>query len=174
MDRYGTPLLDRGIVEWEGQADRASFRFPYVLLFSSDFVEVRHLVTGHLIQIVRPNAAADGGGSGGGGPQTSLRCLWDGRGGARNFDYDSQDFSGSGYHHTTNTGMPDGGGSSVEVPTVLGAVDLAFPVASDEWGAQSNSAIVTQQCVFTLFAPVPPPYSLLEEPDVPYDANSII
>lgn len=167
VDRYGVPLADRGIVEWEGQADRASFRFPYVLLFSSAFVEVRHLPTGHLTQIIRPEVAS---GSGGGGGR--LRCLWDGRGGAgRNFDYDPHDFGGGEHHDVAGTG----GGSSVELPTTLGAVDLDFPVSSDEWGAQSSSSsIVTQQCVFTLFAPVPPPYSLLEEPVVPYDANSII
>ena len=179
VDRYGVPLLDRGIVEWEGQADRASFRFPYVLLFSSSFVEVRHLITGHLTQIIRPEAVAGGegeggrggGGGGGGGPQTGLRCLCDGRGGARNFEYDLQELGGSAvYHHNTGTGV-----SSVELPTTLGAVDLPFPVASDEWGAQSSSSsIVTQQCVFTLFAPIPPPYSLVEEPVVPYDANSIL
>ena len=194
VDRYGVPILDREVVEWEGQADRASFRFPYILLFCSAFVEVRHLITGHLTQIIRPEVAAagvgaapgGGGGAGGGpgggpgGPETTLRCLWDGRGGARNFDDDSHELLGSGgsagHHYTTaGTGVSDGSGSSVELPTTLGAVDLAIPVTSDEWGAQSSSSsTVTQQCVFTLFAPIPPPYSLLEESVVPYDANSII
>jgi hypothetical protein len=140
VDRRGVPLLDRAIVEWEGQADRASFRFPYVLLFCSAFVEVRHLITGHLTQIIRPEAG--GGGElaveGGGGPQTTPKCLWDGRGGARTFDHDFHDFAGSGDHYATGTG----GGSSVELPTVLGAVDLAFPVTSDEWGAQSSSSSI--------------------------------
>ena len=179
VDRYGVPLPDRGIVEWECQADRASFRFPYVLLFSSTFVEVRHLPTGHLTQIIRPEVASGSGrGRGRGRGEGRLRCLWDGRGGAgRNFDYDphDRDFGGVEHHETTSTGSGNPG-SPVELPTTLGAVDLDLPVTSDEWGAQSSSSssIVTQQCVFTLFAPVPPPYSLLEEPVVPYDANSII
>ena len=164
VDRYGVPLPDRGIIEWEGQADRVSYRFPYVLLFCAKFVEVRHLITGRLTQIIRADAAG-----GVGGPQT-LRCLWDGRGGARSFDHDP-DISGGGYHPGTSA---DGGGSSVELPTVLGAVDLALPVTTDKWGAQSSSSVVTRQCVFTLFAPIPPPYSLVEEPAEPYDANSII
>lgn len=158
MDRHGVPLLDRGIIEWEGQAERASFRFPYVLLFCTAFVEVRNLLTGHLTQIIR--AGSDGTGTGVGG---TIRCLWDGRGGARNFDYDP-DFGGAWYH----SGSGDGGGS--EFPTVVGVTDLP---ATSEWGAQSSSAR-TQQCVFTLFSPVPPPYSLVGEPAEPYDANSII
>ena len=164
VGRNGVPLPDRATVEWEGQADQVSFRFPYALLFCSAFVEVRHLITGHLIQIIRAGA-----GGGVGGSQT-LRCLWDGRGGARSFDHDS-DLRGDGYHIGASV---DGGGSSVELPTVLGAADLAFPATSDEWGAQPSSSAVTQQCVFTLFAPVPPPYSPLEEPVEPEDADSII
>lgn len=164
VDRYGVPLPDRSIVEWEGQADGVSFRFPYVLLFCVNFVEVRHLITGRLTQIIRADAAGGVGGS------QTLRCLWDGRGGARSFDYDP-DISGGGYHPGTSA---DGSGSSTELPTVLGAVDLAVPVAGDEWGAQSSSSVARQQCVFTLFAPIPPPYSLVEEPAEPYDANSII
>ena len=149
VDRHGVPLLNRGIIEWEGQADRASFRFPHVFLFSSAFVEVRNLITGHLTQIIRP----DGNGSGG-GPQ--IRCLWDGRGGGRNLEHD-MDFGG-------------GGPSPESPPTVLGVANLS---TTNEWGAQSNS-VMAQQCIFTLFSPIPPPYSLVEEPVIPYDANSII
>jgi len=150
VDRHGVPLLDREIVEWEGQAERASFRFPYVLLFCSTFVEVRNLITGHLTQIIRTEAIGNGGGGG------TIRCLWDGRGGPRNFDLDL-DFGGGG----------DGGS---DLPSVLGVVDL--PTTS-EWGAQSSS-VMKQQCVFTLFSPVPPPYSLVGEPVTPYDADSLI
>ena len=152
VDRHGAPLLNRGIIEWEGQADRASFRFPHVFLFSSAFVEVRNLITGHLTQIIRP----DGRGGGGGGPQ--IRCLWDGRGGGRNLEHD-MDFGGGG-----------GGPSPESPPTVLGVADLSM---TNEWGAQSSS-VMAQQCIFTLFSPIPPPYSLVEEPVIPYDADSII
>jgi hypothetical protein len=176
VDRYGVPLQDREIAEWEGQACHASFRFPYLLLFSPAFVEIRNLIHGRLIQIIRADVAVGNlGGSGcGGGP---IRCLWDGRGGGRNANYDPEfgyvgggDYgsgSGDGVH-----GDPDG----PELPTVLGAVDIPIPTTTDEWGAQSSSSsVVMQQCVFTLFSPVPPPYSPhVEEPTVPYDADSII
>ena len=85
-----------------------------------------------------------------------MRCLWDGRGGTRNPDLDLE-FGGGG----------DGGSG---LPTVLGVADLP---TTNEWGAQSNS-VMTQQCVFTLFSPVPPPYSLVGEPVTPYDADSLI
>jgi len=149
VDRHGAPLLDREIVEWEGQAERASFRFPYVLLFCSAFVEIRNLITGHLTQIIR--VGATGNGSGG-----TIRCLWDGRGGAQNPELDL-DFGG-------------GGDGDSDLPTLLGVTDLH---TTTEWGAQSSSAM-TQQCVFTLFSPVPPPYSLVGEPVTPYDADSLI
>jgi len=155
VDRHGVPLLDRGIVEWEGQAERASFRFPYVLLFCSAFVEVRNLVTGHLTQIIRADATGHGDGG------RAIRCLWDGRGGARNFDYDYD--SGGG-----DSSNGEDGGS--DLPTVLAVTDLP---KTSEWGAQSSS-VMTQQCVFTLFSPVPPPYSLVGEPVIPYDTESLI
>jgi len=37
---------------------------PYVLLFDSRFIEVRHLETGRLVQII---------------PGNDIRCVWDGR-----------------------------------------------------------------------------------------------
>ena len=179
VDRYGVPILDREIVEWEGQACRASFRFPYVLLFSPAFVEIRHLIAGHLIQIIRADDAignyiGGGGGGCGGGP---VRCLWDGRGGDRNSGYDPEfGYVGGGDYGSGSGDGLNGNSDGSELPTVLGVVDLPIPTTANEWGAQStSSSVVTQQCVFTLFSPVPPPYSpLVEEPTIPYDANSII
>ena len=175
VDRYGVPLVHREIVEWEGLACRASFRFPYVLLFSPAFVEIRSLITGHLIQIIRADVAVGNLGGCGGAP---IRCLWDGRGGSRNANYDPEfGYVGAGgdYGSGSNDGM-HGDSDGSEFPTVLGVVDLPVPTTANEWGAQSSSSsVVTQQCVFTLFSPVPPPYSPhVEEPTVPYDANSII
>ena len=170
VDRYGVPLLDREIVEWEGQACWASFRFPYVLLFSSAFVEIRHLVTGRLTQIIRADDAIGNHGSGGcGGP---MRCLWDGRGGGRTASYDPEFGHVGDYGPGSNDGTSDGS----ELPTVLGVVDLPIHTTGNERGAHSSSSsAATQQCVFTLFSPIPPPYSpLVEEPTIPYDANSII
>jgi hypothetical protein len=172
VDRYGVPILDREIVEWEGQACRASFRFPYVLLFSPALVEIRNLITGHLTQIIRSEAVAETHGGTGGGTG-AIKCLWDGRGGGRNPDYDPEfGYIGGDYSSGPGDGNPDGS----ELPTVLGVVDFPVPAPVNEWGAQSSSPpVVTQQCVFTLFLPVPPPYSPhVVEPTVPYDANSII
>lgn len=151
VDRHGVPLLDRDIVEWECQAERASFRFPYVLLFCPAFVEVRNLITGQLTQIVRVGDTPDSGGG-------TTRCVWDGRDSTRGPDPD------------VDSGGGDGGEGGPDLPTVLGVADLPTP---SEWGAQSSS-IVAQPCVFTLFSPVPPPYSLVEEPVIPYDAESLI
>jgi len=170
VDRYGVPLLDREIVEWEGQACRASFRFPYVLLFSPTFVEIRNLITGQLIQVVRAEAAMGNNGGGGACGNGPIRCLWDGRGGGRNADYDPE-FGPVAGDYGSGSGV-DG----AELPTVLAVVDLPIPAPVNEWGPQSSSpSAVTQQCVFTLFSPVPPPYSPpVEEPTVPYDVNSLI
>lgn len=63
VDRHGILLNDRVAVEWEGVAERVSYQHPYVLLFSANFVEVRHAVTGRLEQIARGN---------------SVRCVWEG------------------------------------------------------------------------------------------------
>jgi hypothetical protein len=177
VDRYGVPLLDREIVEWEGQACRASFRFPYVLLFSPAFVEIRHIITGLLIQIIRADDTIGnyGGGGCGGGP---IRCLWDGRGGGGNSGYDPESgyVGGGDYGSESSEGLHGNSDGSESLPTVLGVVDLPIPATVNDWGAQSSSSsVVTQQCVFTLFSPVPPPYSpLVEEPTIPYDVNSII
>lgn len=53
------------IVEWEGHIERAAFHAPYILLFNPKFIEIRHVETGRLVQII---------------PGNDLRCVWDGRG----------------------------------------------------------------------------------------------
>lgn len=54
-----------GTVEWEGKADHVAWHPPYILLFDSRFIEIRHAETGRLAQIIFGN---------------DLRCIWDGRG----------------------------------------------------------------------------------------------
>ncbi|KAF9779311.1 CNH domain-containing protein [Thelephora terrestris] len=54
-----------GTVEWEGTAERVAWHPPYVLLFDSHFIEIRHIETGRLVQIISGN---------------DMRCSWDGRG----------------------------------------------------------------------------------------------
>ena len=64
MDNNGKPRRSTGIIEWEGTADRVAVHTPYVLLFDIRFIEVRHIETGHLVQII---------------PGNDIRCVWDGR-----------------------------------------------------------------------------------------------
>lgn len=52
-------------IEWEGTAEHVAWHPPYVLLFDSRFIEIRHVETGRLAQII---------------PGNEMRCIWDGRG----------------------------------------------------------------------------------------------
>ena len=54
-----------GTIEWEGKAERVAWHPPYILLFDPQFIEIRHVETGHLVQIISGN---------------DMRCSWDGRG----------------------------------------------------------------------------------------------
>jgi len=64
VDNNGKPRRSTGTIEWEGTADRVAVHTPYVLLFDIRFIEVRHIETGHLVQII---------------PGNDIRCVWDGR-----------------------------------------------------------------------------------------------
>lgn len=64
VDRQGHPSRKSGIIEWEGKADRVAMHAPYVLLFDTRFIEIRHIETGRLAQIIAG---------------TDIRCVWDGR-----------------------------------------------------------------------------------------------
>jgi len=65
VDKHGDPSREIGTIEWEGTAERVALHHPYVLLFDSRFIEIRHVETGRLAQIIQGN---------------DVRCLWDGRG----------------------------------------------------------------------------------------------
>ena len=65
VDKHGDPSRATGTIDWEGKAARVALHHPYILLFDSRFIEVRHVETGHLAQII---------------PGNDVRCLWDGRG----------------------------------------------------------------------------------------------
>lgn len=65
VDRHGDPSRTIGTIEWEGTAERVAWHPPYVLLFDSRFIEIRHVETGRLAQII---------------PGNDIRCIWDGRG----------------------------------------------------------------------------------------------
>jgi RHO1 GDP-GTP exchange protein 1/2 len=65
VDRYGDPSRTEGIIEWEGTAEHVAWHPPYILIFNSRFIEVRHFETGRLRQVIRGN---------------DIRCICDGRG----------------------------------------------------------------------------------------------
>lgn len=65
VDKHGDPSRRIGTVEWEGTAERVAWHPPYILLFDSRFIEIRHVETGRLVQVILGN---------------DMRCIWDGRG----------------------------------------------------------------------------------------------
>jgi hypothetical protein len=65
VNKHGDPSRKNSTVEWEGTADRVALHAPYILLFDPRFIEVRHVDTGRLAQII---------------PGNDVRCVWDGRG----------------------------------------------------------------------------------------------
>jgi len=64
VDRHGHPSRSSGTIEWEGTAVKVAMHAPYVLLFDTRFIEIRHVETGRLVQII---------------PGTDVHCVWDGR-----------------------------------------------------------------------------------------------
>jgi len=65
VDKHGDPSRAAGTIEWEGTAERVAFHAPHILLFDSRFIEIRHVHTGRLVQIIQGS---------------DVRCVWDGRG----------------------------------------------------------------------------------------------
>ena len=65
VDKHGDPSRHMCTVEWEGTAERVAWHPPYILLFDSRFIEIRHVETGRLVQTI---------------PGNDIRCTWDGRG----------------------------------------------------------------------------------------------
>ncbi|KAF8990664.1 Dbl-like domain-containing protein [Cyathus striatus] len=65
VDKHGDPSRSAGTIEWEGTAERVAFHSPYILLFDTRFIEIRHIESGRLAQII---------------PGNDVRCIWDGRG----------------------------------------------------------------------------------------------
>ncbi|KAF9466185.1 CNH domain-containing protein [Collybia nuda] len=65
VNKHGDPSRVSSTIEWEGTASSVAFHAPYVLLFDPRFIEIRHVETGRLAQII---------------PGNDVRCIWDGRG----------------------------------------------------------------------------------------------
>lgn len=65
VDQHGMPSRGiQGVIEWEGIAEHVALHPPYVLVFATNFIEIRHASTGRLVQIV---------------PGNDVCCSWDGR-----------------------------------------------------------------------------------------------
>jgi len=64
VNRHGDPIRNKSPVEWEGTIEHVAWHSPYILLFDARFIEVRHVETGRLCQII---------------PGNDMRCIWDGR-----------------------------------------------------------------------------------------------
>jgi hypothetical protein len=55
MTKQGTPGRSCGYIRWETKATSYAHYGPHVLLFSSQFIEVRHVNTGRLDQVIEAN-----------------------------------------------------------------------------------------------------------------------
>ncbi|KAI9023021.1 CNH domain-containing protein [Phycomyces nitens] len=60
IDKKGKRLREDWSIQWEGNPTTCVFRFPYVVAFDSTFIEVRHIDTGDLHQVI---------------PGNNIRCL---------------------------------------------------------------------------------------------------
>jgi len=65
VDKHGYLSRSAQTFEWEGTANHVALHCPYILLFESSFIEIRHVETGRLVQMIL-------------GPE--MHCSWDGRG----------------------------------------------------------------------------------------------
>jgi hypothetical protein len=119
VDRHGDPSRAVSTVEWEGTAERAAHHPPYVLLFDSRFIEVRHVETGRLAQIL---------------PGTEVRCIWDGRG-ARTAPLPTPGADGWGegvdqearVHAVMSAPAPRGGALAQQVVELIPTIPLFLP-----------------------------------------------
>ena len=112
-------------IEWGSKAERVAFHPPYVLLFDSHFIEIRHVQTGRLVQII---------------PGNDVRCIWDGRG-----------VTGT---PATTSDTPQGDGlettSSWKGPKIYGAMNAEGPPAPG-----SRETHPTAQHLFMLVPIIP-------------------
>ena len=52
-DKYGVPTRSSGYLRWETRASAYSWRGEHILLFSPEFVEIRTVQTGKLVQVIQ-------------------------------------------------------------------------------------------------------------------------
>ncbi|KAG1502092.1 hypothetical protein G6F48_000696 [Rhizopus delemar] len=60
IDKKGKRVRKDWCIAWEGNPTAFAFKFPYVVAFNTNFIEVRHIDTGDLLQVI---------------PGTNIRCL---------------------------------------------------------------------------------------------------
>ncbi|EMD39100.1 hypothetical protein CERSUDRAFT_47353 [Gelatoporia subvermispora B] len=112
VDRHGDPSRSIGTIEWEGTAEHVAWHPPYVLLFDSRFIEIRHVETGRLVQII---------------PGNDIRCIWDGRGTTS---------------VTAATPGPEGWNETMsQEPRVHGVMNAAEPTPQPGTGPRPNRPI---------------------------------
>ncbi|KAG9123304.1 hypothetical protein FRC07_015127 [Ceratobasidium sp. 392] len=52
VTKYGAPARQSAFVRWETRATSVAFRWPHALLFSPNFIEIRNVESGGLVQVV--------------------------------------------------------------------------------------------------------------------------
>ncbi|KAI7900280.1 CNH domain-containing protein [Cokeromyces recurvatus] len=55
IDKKGKRMRKDWSITWEGNPTAFAFRFPYVVAFNSNFIEIRHMDTGDLLQVIAGN-----------------------------------------------------------------------------------------------------------------------
>ncbi|KAG2229535.1 hypothetical protein INT48_006926, partial [Thamnidium elegans] len=60
IDKKGRRVRTDWIIHWEGHPTSFAFHYPYILAFDSSFIEIRHINTGDLTQVI---------------PGNNIRCL---------------------------------------------------------------------------------------------------
>lgn len=52
ITKHGAPSRSSGYIKWESKVDAFAQRGSHVLLFSSQFIEVRDILTGRIVQVI--------------------------------------------------------------------------------------------------------------------------
>lgn len=52
ITKHGAPTRSSGYIKWESKATSYAHRGVHVLLFSAQFIEIRNVTTGRLVQVV--------------------------------------------------------------------------------------------------------------------------
>ncbi|KAF8734008.1 CNH domain, partial [Rhizoctonia solani] len=53
VTKYGAPARQSAFVRWETRATSVAFRWPYALLFSPNYIEIRNVENGGLVQVIQ-------------------------------------------------------------------------------------------------------------------------